>query len=61
MISKVTALYTLGNESINDEYLKVDYPDTLALYIIRSKINVCVCCIGLRTSRHAKIMRRCGL
>ena len=39
-----------------------------AVYILRYKvcsdgilICVCVCFLGLRTSRHAQIMRRCGL
>ena len=37
---RVTGLYTLGNDSIKAEYVQVDYPYTLALYILRSSIGV---------------------
>ena len=37
---QVTGLYTLGNSTIMAEYVKVDYPNTLALYTIRISISV---------------------
>ena len=40
LVVKFTGLHVLGNYSIKMEYVNIDYPDTLALYIIGSSIGV---------------------
>ena len=40
MMVRSAGLYTLGDDTVMDKDVKVDYPDTLDLYIIRSSIGV---------------------
>ena len=37
---KFTGLYGIVHDSIKPEYIHIEYPDTLVLYIIRSSIGV---------------------
>ena len=40
LMVKVTRLYTLGGDYIKAKDMKVDYPGTIVMYIIRSSIGV---------------------
>ena len=53
----VTVLYKLGDDVMKAKYVKVDYLDTLALYIIRSSIGVKLS-RELRFSREAESWRK---
>ena len=40
MMLKVTGLHGLGKEEVENEYVNIEYPDTLALYFMGSCIEV---------------------
>ena len=44
---KVTGVYVLGDESVESDYMNIDYVDTLALYLLGT-------CIGVKKSRKTR-------